>query len=146
MKTLEVCPVSKEVVDENKTRVIAFFVIVVAVAGIYFRNYYVLALLAVDFAIRAFTGWKNASVLGLTARVTAAVLHIPNKPCDAAPKKFSAGIGMFFSLGMALFQFVQLYTVAAAIGAALLMCAFLECCFGYCLGCKVYSLLQLFRR
>lgn len=142
MKILKACPVSKELVDENKTRIIAFCVIIVAIASIYFRNYYVSALLTVDFAIRAFTKWKNASVLGLTAKAIAVMLHIPGKPCNAAPKKFAAGIGTFFSLGIALLQFFQLYTVAAAVGAVLLMCAILECCFGYCLGCKVYLQMQ----
>src|ERR1700739_3613460 len=94
------CPVSAVKVNENIARVVAFFTILVVITGTYFKLPILIALLAIDFFLRAFTNGKY-SPLKYLARRSSDYLGLDEKPTDAAPKKFAAGIGLFFSLAIA---------------------------------------------
>lgn len=135
------CPVSEYRVDENATRVGAFLVIVIAVAALYTGVYWLSILLAVDFAIRAFTDEGTFSPIKQVAKLVATQLNLPKKPIDAAPKKFAAGVGFVFALSIAVAQFFLFTNTAYAIGGVLLVCAVLESFFAYCVGCVVYTYL-----
>ena len=136
------CPVSSDRINENAARTASFLIISSALIGLYTHNPVVLALLAIDFALRAFTsGYYSPIKLGSKQLVTR--LGIKNKPVDAAPKRFAAGLGMVFCLIIGAFQVSGLYSVANITGSILLFCAFLEGALGICLGCIVYSFLIL---
>jgi len=133
-----VCPVSKNRLDENKARIIAFFVIVITGINLYFNNYYIAGVLALDFAVRAFSTGK-LSLLKFFAVGVSKLFRLKVNPVNAAPKQFSAGMGMTFCLLIAVFQFTHYIIVAQCLGAMLIICAFLECAFRFCLGCKIYE-------
>ncbi len=136
------CPVSAERINENAARIAAFYVIIITAAALWFNSYIIIMLLAIDFALRAFTQGK-ASPLKFLSRQTVQLLKIKNKPTDAAPKKFAAGVGMVFCLAIACMQILNYLTAATAIGGVLLFCAVLEGAAGICLGCIVYTLVIL---
>ena len=145
MNTNVVCPVSKDKIDDNKARIIAFFVIVITGINLYFNNYYIAGLIALDYAIRAFSA-GNASPLKCAATGISKLFRLNEKLINAAPKKFAAGVGMSFCLLIALFQFIQYFLVSQILGTMLVLCALLECAFGYCLGCEIYSFFYRFFR
>lgn len=134
------CPVSAERINENVARTAAAYVILISVAAIMLDNYLLMALLGVDFALRAFTK-GHASPVRFLALQTVSLLNIKNKPVDAAPKKFAAGVGMVFCAAIAALLFAGLLTAAWVTGAILLLCAILESAAGICIGCIVYTLL-----
>jgi hypothetical protein len=138
------CPVSKDSIDENKTRIIAFLVVVLTSMGIYYVNYYIICFLTVDFVIRAFSN-GNASPVKFVAIGISKLFHIQVKPCNAAPKRFAAGLGMIFCFIITVLQLTHFITASQVVGILLIFCAILECAFGYCLGCNVYSFLMIFR-
>ncbi len=137
------CPVSEQRVDENATRVGAFLVIVIAVVALYTGVYWLSILLAVDFAIRAFTNEGTFSPIKQVSKLVSTQLNLPKKPIDAAPKKFAAGVGFAFAISIAVAQFFLFANTAYAIGSVLLVCALLESFFAYCVGCVVYTYLVL---
>jgi len=137
-----ICPVSGERVDENTTRFVATITILITMPALYFNAYPVFILLGLDFGIRAFTK-GNYSLLRKAGKAISTVLNIPKKPIDAAPKKFAAGVGLAFSITIAIAQFVGLVNTAVFFGGVLLVCAFLEAALAYCVGCVVYSYLVL---
>jgi len=137
------CPVSAQRVDENSTRIGAFLVIVIAVVALYTGIYWLSILLAVDFAIRAFTNEGKFSPIKQLAKLLANQLSVPKKPIDAAPKKFAAGVGFAFAISIAVAQFFLFTKTAYAIGSVLLVCAVLESFFAYCVGCIVFTFLVL---
>jgi hypothetical protein len=139
------CPVSKNSIDENKTRIIAFLVIVLAGTGVYDVNCYLMGLLGIDFVIRAFTN-GNASPLKLVAIGVSKLFHIKEKKGNAAPKMFAAGMGMTFCFIITVLQLTHFIPASQVVGILLIICAILECFFGYCLGCKVYTFLMMFRK
>jgi hypothetical protein len=136
------CPISDERVDENTTRLVAGITIVITLPALYFIAYPVFVLLGLDFAIRAFTK-GDYSLFRNIGKVLSGQLKLPKKPIDAAPKKFAAGVGLAFSLAIAIAQFTGFIKTAWLIGAVLLICAFLESVFAYCVGCVVYTYLVL---
>jgi len=143
MKTNNVCPVSKNKIDDNKARIIAFFVIVITGINLYYNSYYIAGLMALDFAVRTFFSGKGSPLKLVTIGVSK-LFRMKVKPVNAAPKKFAAGIGMTFCFFIALFQFIQYFLVSQILGIVLIFCALLECAFGYCLGCEMYSFFYRF--
>ncbi|HTB08058.1 MAG TPA: DUF4395 domain-containing protein [Bacteroidia bacterium] len=140
--TTIICPVSSEKINENVARVGALITIAITAAGVYFNWPLLLVALAVDFYLRAFTKGTFSPVKGLSKSIVA-FLGLTQKKSDAAPKKFAAGIGLFFTASIAILQAFQ-YTIAAdALAGILIFFAALEGVFGFCFGCIIYTYLVL---
>ena len=69
--------------------------------------------------------------------------NIEEKLCNEAPKRFALYLGLgiigFFTL-LLLFSLIKMASVIIGI---LLLCAFLEAAFDYCIGCKIYQYIQI---
>ena len=132
------CPVSAERVDNNVTRIIAAIVLLLAVAGVLIQNYCIFIFLTYDFATRSF--YKgNGSLLKWVGKQIVKVLKINPKPINAVPRKFAAGLGLVFSITIAVLIFSSLTTPSFIVCGILAICAFMESVSGFCLGCYVYS-------
>jgi sterol desaturase/sphingolipid hydroxylase (fatty acid hydroxylase superfamily) len=138
------CPVSVERVNENVVRLVAFLVALIAICCLVFSNYWAIVFLMFDFGIRAFTT-RKLSPLKYVAIKLAKVLSLPQQMTDLAPKKFAATLGLIFCLlitAMFLFNFP---TLAMALTMVMIGFALLESLFAICVGCHVYSFLQMFK-
>lgn len=134
------CPISTDRINENAARTVAFFVITLTLGGLYFNSWPLFLLLGFDFGLRAFSTGQF-SLLRQTARGFTHFLNLPEKPTDAAPKRFAAGIGWGFSLVIAGLLVMQWFSSAFIVGGVLVFCALLEGAWGFCLGCVAYSTL-----
>lgn len=138
------CPISAERINENVVRIIAFMVAVIATACLIFANYWAIVFLIFDFASRAFTSGKF-SLLRFIAMKIDQKLALPKQMKDLAPKKFAATLGFVFCLlitAMFLFDFPLAVMVFTAV---MVLFALLESLFAICVGCYVYSFLQLLK-
>jgi hypothetical protein len=138
MKDKLYCPVSPNKVDENVTRIAAFVMTAFFLTGIILKSYILVLLVAVDFAIRAFTDGKF-SFIRTISKSAAGLLKLKSKPIDAAPKKFAAGLGFAMAALTGILLYSGDFTASYLVGAILILCAFLEGAFAICLGCHVYS-------
>jgi len=137
------CPVSGKRINENAARIAAGVTVILTIVAVIFQLYWIMLILAADFAVRAFSSGKWSPMRWLAQNIVKA-LNLPNVPVDAAPKKFAAGLGMVFSALIFITGFMQ-FTLAHYIIAAMLAgCAILESVFAYCLGCVVYTFLMRF--
>ena len=76
-------------------------------------------------------------------RVAIPVLKLPYRPIAGPPKRFAATIGVAFSLTAIILHFGFGLTGASyGVLGALIFAAGLEAVAGYCLGCKVFSMLM----
>jgi hypothetical protein len=132
------CPVSINRINESVARVAAFFTIVITIIGVYFKSPYIIAGLAIDFYLRAFTSGKY-SPLKAIAKTVASYIGLPWKQTDAAPKKFAAAVGFVFTVAIAILFFLNYEILAYVVTGVLLVCAALESFAGYCVGCVVYT-------
>jgi len=135
------CPVAPGQVDGRAARLVAFHVWILLLVGWISHEVPLVALfLAFDFALRSF-GLRTYSVLRFFSRAWLNLFSIAPKPENIAPKRFAARIGFVFSIALALTAWFDLHHAALAISGVFGVCAVLESLLGFCVGCKVYSLL-----
>ncbi len=133
-----VCPVSDKRVDENTVRATALLVILGMGGFLLTGNVIFPALLAVDFFIRAFTRLKY-SPLSWTGKQFVRSLDLDPVWIDKAPKVFAARIGFLLTALASMAVMFQFTYAAYALGATLVVFAFLECVLNFCAGCWVYT-------
>src|SRR5690606_15361045 len=99
------------------------------------------AFLVIDFFLRAFKLGKY-SLLGQSGGLLVKVFGMGNKAVDRAPKRFAAWIGLFFTGAITLLYGVGASSISYILADILLFFAFLEAAFGFCVGCRVYTLIK----
>lgn len=124
-------------VNENAVRLVAAQALLLAIASIV-TGWIVLPIyLSIDFFLRAFTPIKPP--FALLAQQLAKSLHLGIKPIYAAPKKFAAGVGFIFSVGISALLLAGLPLAANIVTGILIVFATLESVFSICAGCYVYD-------
>lgn len=136
------CPISLHRIDTNFVRIVAAQVITIALLLLFTHHLIFAIILLFDFSVRVLK-LKALSPFGLIAKIIIKQFQIKAQPCDEAPKRFALFLGLgiigFFTL---LFVLGLTKTASIFVGI-LLVCAFLEASFDYCIGCKIYYYMQL---
>ena len=135
------CPVDFVPMNENKARLTAFFVLLLSAVFLITKWWIIVAFLLIDFLLRANKLGKY-SLLAIVSDVVIKQFNIKNKPVDRAPKRFAAGVGAIFTVGILILTFMALNTTVFIATSVLLLFAFLESFVGFCAGCYVYSALN----
>ena len=128
-------------IDENVVRIIALQVVLLTLIALQTQWVFLAAFLTFDFFLRAFT--NKISPLAFLSKAIAKTLKLKPNYIFAAPKKFAAALGTFFSLSILITLIAQLNSLAWIIGVTLILCAILESVFKICIGCYVYNWLVL---
>lgn len=139
------CPISTERINEHVVRLIAFMVALIAICCISFLNYWPVLALTIDFALRAFTSGKF-SLLKIVAIQISKALNLKPKSTDLAPKKFAATMGFIFCLLITATFLFNFFTAALILTSIIIIFALLESLLGVCVGCYVYTFLQVLKR
>lgn len=141
MKNL-VCPISDQRVNEQVTRLNAFFTIATVVLAFIFNSVLLLIFIMADFFIRAFTEIKFSPISFISHYLSNA-LSLPVKMIDKAPKVFAARLGFLMTLIIAALFSFKLTIVSAIVASILVFFASLEFFFAICVGCLIYTYLVL---
>ncbi|MDB5152389.1 MAG: hypothetical protein JWR54_1140 [Mucilaginibacter sp.] len=141
MKTNIQCPVDFVAINENKARLTAFFVLVFGTAFLVTGLWVIIAFLIFDFFLRV-NNWGKYSPLAILSDVLIRQLKIRNQPTGRAPKRFAAGVGLVFTIGILILTLLHLTIATLIVTIVLLFFAFLESFVGFCAGCYVYNGLQ----
>jgi len=129
--------------DSATVRLVAAQMVLLTVLAVATGWVLVALFLVIDFTFRA-SGLLPSPLALLGGRIASA-LRLARKPIFLPPKRFAAGIGLAFSLGILALLILGQTIAAYAVGGVLIFCALLEALFDYCLGCQVYHLLNLLR-
>ena len=135
------CPVDFVLINENKARLTAFFVLVLTIIFLATSLWIIMAFLTIDFFLRA-NNWGKYSLLAILSDAVIKQFSIKNKPTDRAPKRFAAGVGLLFTTVILILTFLHVSILTIVGTSVLLLFAFLESFVGFCAGCYVYSILQ----
>lgn len=100
---------------------------------------------AVVFALGAFAGLRFAPYSVLYRLLLAPRLGPPAEREEAAPVRFSQGVGFFFAVLGTVGWFTGLTALGFVATAFALAAAFLNAAFGFCLGCELYALIARLR-
>ncbi|WP_426667340.1 DUF4395 domain-containing protein [Mucilaginibacter sp. McL0603] len=139
------CPVDFVLMNENKARLTAFFVLILGAIFLITGLWIVIAFLILDFFLRV-NNWGKYSLLAILSDAVIKKLNIKNKPTDRAPKRFAAAVGLVFTVSILILTLLHLDVPTLVITTVLLFFAFLESFLGLCAGCYVYSILHKFNK
>ena len=134
------------VVDDVTVRLIAAVVLVIGIVALAASQWWLYAVLAVDFSLRAALGPSASPVAQLVQRWIRPTVGAAKRPTPGPPKRFAATIGALLTVAATALWLVGLATgssVAAAwvVGIGVVMVVFpaLESVFGICVGCILVS-------
>ena len=136
------CPISEERINEQVPRITALLVVATAILAFGFDSLIIMAFIAADFYIRAFTKMKFSPLSCMAYWITK-LLKLPAKPIDKAPKIFAARMGFVMATTFTVLHTVNLMTASAIIAGVMVLFAGLEFAFAFCAGCSIYTYLVL---
>ena len=138
------CPISTRRVDTNMVRIISFQIAIFTLLLIFTQKNFLALILLFDFSMRALrmTEWSPFHTLG---KFILNRWGVEPKLSDESPKRFALYLGLMISLLLALFYLSGSVQTATVIATILLACALLETLFDFCIGCKIYYVLQLIK-
>lgn len=132
-------------INESVARTVAAGVVILAVATIAFDFPWLMFALAYGFVARVAAGPRLSPMAQLTLKVVIPALKLPYKPIAGPPKRFAAAIGVGFSVTAIVLHFgFGLTGISYIVLGGLIFAASLEAIFGYCLGCRAFSILMKF--
>ena len=131
------------VVDDVTVRLIAAVVLVLAILALALHQWWIYAVLAVDFTLRTTFGPKASPVAGIIQRLVRPLVSAPKRPTAGPPKRFAAGIGaMLTTVATVLWVLGVAGPVVVTIGVVMIVFPFLEAVFGLCVGCTMFAVLM----
>jgi hypothetical protein len=137
------------VVDDVTVRLIAAVVLVIGVVALGTQQWWLYAVLAVDFTLRAALGPKASPVARLVTRWIRPAVPAAARPTAGQPKRFAASIGAVMTVAATALWVVNLATGSAlaistvvVIGAVMVLFPLLEAAFGFCVGCRLFAVLM----
>jgi hypothetical protein len=128
-------------VNDKAARTVATGVIVLSLTFLVTGWTPLLWILALGFLARVLTGPTLSPLGQLATRVIAPRLGAP-RFTPGPPKRFAQMIGLSFSAAAIIIHATAGTNWAKVVIGALAFAATLEAAFGFCLGCKVFSILM----
>jgi Domain of unknown function (DUF4395) len=130
-------------VNEVAVRITAGGVLTMAIVLLATRQPLILLVLAYGFVARTLAGPRISPMALLSTRVIVPRLPLAPKYTPGPPKRFAQSIGAAMTMAGAILAFGFGISGAAYVVAGILVIfAALESIGGYCVGCKIFSLLM----
>ncbi len=131
------------VVDNVTIRLIAGAVLVLAIAALGLHQWWIYAVLAVDFTLRVTFGPKASPLALGVQRLIRPRVRAAKRPTAGPPKRFAAGIGAALTTAAAIAWALGVAApVVVAIGVVMVVFPALESIWGICVGCKAFAVLM----
>jgi hypothetical protein len=129
-------------VDERAARLVAAGVVVMTVAIVVGRVWWMLPVLAYGFVARVAAGPRFTPLGLVVTRVIVPRLDGEPKLVPGPPKRFAQAIGATLSVGALVAHLFNWDDGALVLVAMITAAATLESVFAYCLGCQIFSVLM----
>ncbi|MEO6999332.1 MAG: DUF4395 domain-containing protein [Terracoccus sp.] len=134
------------VVDDITVRLIAAVVLVLAVTALAAQQWWLYAVLAVDFGLRAVLGRRFSPIAQLVTTNVRPHVAVRARPTAGAPKRFAASIGAVLTTTATVLWLISVATgstgalvAVAAIGVVMVVFPTLEAVAGVCVGCQAFA-------
>lgn len=133
-----------EIVNDHAARIVAFFVLLLAMGVLFSQSVILASLLAFGFMARVLYGPRFEPFARLTLHVIVPLFGISNKPVAGPPKRFAQLVGLIFSSSALVFLITGHLSLFTGFLSVLAFFAALESIFGFCAGCFVFGYLMKF--
>lgn len=141
----EVCPISFKQVDEKAARINAILSVISVVLFLITSYKFIIIFLTIDFFIRGFID----PLYSFYSALSKSILRLWNskpKLIDGSPKIFAAKLGVLLSVLILVSSFFDYQIAKVVLSIVLVFFAILEGVFGYCVGCKIYSIISGYKK
>ena len=128
-----------ETINEYAARIVAGFIVIMALAYLHSHNIYLLAFMAYGFLARVVAGPSLSPIALLVTKIIIPKMGNPYAECPGPPKRFAQLVGLIFT--SSAFYFIisgELITAYLLIGVLALF-ASLESIMGFCAGCWFFK-------
>ncbi|GAA2168683.1 DUF4395 domain-containing protein [Pedococcus bigeumensis] len=130
------------IVDDVTVRLIAGVVLVLAVVALAAHQWWLYAVLAADFVLRAGWGPSASPVAILVNRWLRPRVSAAPRYTAGPPKRFAAAVGGVFTLAGTVLWLTGTTVPVVVIGAVMVVFPALESLAGICVGCIVFGWLM----
>ncbi len=137
------CPINFQLVDGTITRLNTLSVSVVLTLFLVSHNPMWMYLLFFDFMMRLY-GCKTLSFSYLISTLIKDTFNLKTHNVDAAAKRLAAHFGLFFVLMLVVAVHLHMTFLIYLLAGLFLVCLLTDLLFDYCVGCKIYFILNLF--
>ena len=128
------------VVDDVTVRLIAAVVLILAIAALALQQWWIYAVLAIDFILRTAFGPKASPVAQGVQRFVRPRVDVPKRLSPGPPKRFAAAVGAALTTVAAVLWVLGVASpVVVVIGVVMIVFPALESILGFCVGCKVFG-------
>lgn len=128
-------------VNAYRARWVALLVSILTIGYLASGYWLIPTFLVLDFFLRA-SQQGNYSLLGRLSGVLLNVFRMGNKPVDRAPRRFAAWVGFLFAGAMLILYGIGAPFISYILADVLVIFAFFEAAFGFCVGCRIYSIVK----
>ena len=130
------------IVDDVTVRLIASVILVLAVVALAAHQWWLYAVLAADFVLRAGWGPSASPVAILVNRWIRPRVAAKPRYTAGPPKRFAAAVGAVFTVAATILWLAGTSVPVIAIGAVMVVFPALESIFGICVGCIAFGWLM----
>jgi len=139
------CPISNRRVDANMARTVSLQVALFTILFLLTNWFYFAFFVLFDFSLRAlkletFSPFYRIGAIVLNA------LNVEPTLCDELPKRFALYMGFSVAFVIVLSYLLKFYLFSSSIATILVIFALLEALLGFCMGCKIYYVIQMSKR
>ena len=127
------------IVDEVSVRLVALAVLVLGVVALAGQQWWLYAVLAADFVLRAGWGPSASPVARLVQRWVRPRVGVPPRHTAGPPKRFAAAIGAVLTLAATVLWVTGAGAAVVLIGVVMVVFPALEALAGLCVGCVVFG-------
>ncbi|WP_427383333.1 DUF4395 domain-containing protein [Janibacter sp. G56] len=131
-------------VDDITVRLVAAIILVLTTVALLTSAWWLYAVLAADFTIRAALGPRHSPIARLAGAIRPR-LTTPARPTPFAPKRFAATMGAVMTAIAAVLLLLEgslgavVGVPALVIGVAMIAFPLLEAALGFCVGCRIFA-------
>ena len=128
-----------ETINEYAARMVAGFILILALTYLYSHNIYLLAFMVYGFLARVMAGPSLSPIALLVTKFLIPKMGNPYAECPGAPKRFAQFIGLVFTSSAFYFVMRGQSTTAYLLIRILAIFASLESIMGFCAGCWLFK-------
>ena len=130
------------IVDDVTVRLIAAVVLLLAAVALATAQWWLYAVLAADFVLRASLGPSASPVARFVGAVVRPRVAAAPRYTPGPPKRFAASIGAALTAAATVLWLLGATLPVVVIGVVMVVFPALESLAGICVGCQVFSLLM----
>ena len=139
------CPISTQRIDSHLVRIVSLQVALMTLVLLMTNASVIALILLFDFTMRLLR-LTQLSPFRIVGSWMMSVLNIAPKWSDESPKRFALYLGFGITLILTVAAIAKLTLFATVVAGILFVCSLLETLLDFCIGCKLYYLLQIGKR